>query len=81
MNKIISLVMIVVVVGIMYMFMILLQPTMSSIISSANTSINWTAHADFERAQAAMIGWPFWAYLIPGSLGIVAVIGVLKGQK
>lgn len=63
-----------------YLLMMLFQPSINSMIQTTNSTVNWTAHSNFGLAQAAMIGWPFWSYLIPGSIGLIAWVAILKGE-
>lgn len=80
MNKIGKLIMLCAMVGFLYVLMMLLQPATNTMVETANTSANWSAHSSFEYAQAVMIGWPFWAYLVPVGIGIPAAVAILKGE-
>ena len=62
------------------MLMIMFQTPINAMIETTNSSVNWTAHSSFGLAQAAMVGWPFWSYLIPGSIGTIAIVFTLKGD-
>lgn len=68
-------------IGLLYLLMMAFQPATNTIIESANSSINWTAHKSFGLAQAAMVGWPFWVYLIPAGIGIPLAVAIIKGEK
>jgi len=81
MKKIGAILMVLFLVGFAYLLMIMLQPSTNAMIETTNSTVNWTAHSSFGFAQAAMVGWPFWSYLIPGSIGTIAIVGILKGEK
>jgi len=68
-------------VGILYIMMALFQPAINTLIVSANTSANWSAHAEFPKTQALMIGWPFWSYLIPASIGVIVSVQILRSNE
>jgi len=63
-----------------YMLLILFQPITNSFVQSANATIsassNWSNYAG---AQEVLVGWPFWLWMIPGALGVICTVLVLKG--
>lgn len=63
-----------------YILMMLFQPSINTMIASTNSTVNWTQHSNFALAQAAMVGWPFWAYFIPASIGLIAWVAILRGD-
>lgn len=65
-----------------YLFMMALQPFTNAVVESTNSTIaaassNWT---NYKGAQAVLVGWPFWAYLIPASFGAILTVGVLRSE-
>ena len=80
MRKIGNIAIVVFLVGFCYILMMLFQPAINTLVATANSTSNWTAHSSFGYAQSALVGWPFWAYLVPVSIGSVAVVGILKGD-
>ena len=67
-------------VGFAYILMMLFQPTVNNMVETSNSSIDWTGHESFEYAQVVLIGWPFWSYLVPVTIGTAVVIKILKGE-
>ena len=80
MRKIGNILLVIFLIGMAYVFLMLFQPATNSIITTANSSSNWTAHPSFGYAQAVITGWPFWAYLVPVSIGSICVVAILKGD-
>lgn len=80
MRKFGHLIILIIFVGILYLMMMMFQPSINAMIETANSSVNWSANEHFPLAQAAMVGWPFWAYLVPAGIGIAGAIGILKGE-
>lgn len=73
-----ALILIIIFVSIAYLMMMMLQPTTNALVATANTSSNWT---NFPGSQEVIVGWPFWSYLIPGALGLIMVVAVLRQGK
>jgi len=80
MRKIGSIAIVVFFVGLVYILMMLFQPATLAMIETTNSTANWSAHSSFSYAQAALVGWPFWSYIIPVSIGTIAVVGILKSE-
>ncbi len=80
MRKIGNIAIVIFLVGVAYILMMLFQPAINTMVATANSTSNWTAHPSFGYAQAALVGWPFWSYLVPVSIGSVAVVVILKGE-
>ena len=62
-------------VGMAYLIIIVMQPVTNSIVESVNATIDWT---NYPETQAVLIGWPLWAYFVPATIGMVAVVIVLS---
>ncbi len=80
MKKIGTILVVMFLVGFAYILMMMFQPATNAMIETANSTVNWTAHSSFGYAQAAMVGWPFWSYLVPVSIGTIAIVAILKGD-
>lgn len=65
-------------VGLAYLIMMTLQPFTNQVIDTVNSTANWT---NYPETQAVLVGWPFWAYLLPAGMGMVAVFFILKGDS
>lgn len=69
--------------GVIFCYLILtaIMPVFTDVTGTANETItassNWT---DYPGSQAALVGAPFWIYFIPGVVGIVAIVFVLKSK-
>jgi ABC-type antimicrobial peptide transport system permease subunit len=58
-----------------YAIMLALQPATNTIIATANASTgNWTADPAFEMAQGVINSFPIWQWLLPGFIGLVAIV-------
>lgn len=77
MKKIGYLIMIYSAVIVVYLMMMALQGFTNDIVTTVNASATWT---NYPETQAVLIGWPFWAYLIPAALGLIATVNVLRGE-
>lgn len=68
-------------VGMAYLLLIVFQPITNAMVETANTgTANWSEHPNYRYAQAVLVGWPFWAYLVPGTIGTFAVVVTLKQE-
>lgn len=64
-----------------YIFMGVLQPVTNEIVAAADNSTgNWTAHEDFAMAKGVMDSFPVWQWLIPGFIGLLAVVQIWRGE-
>ena len=80
MRKIGHIALVVFMIGVLYLLMMIFQPAINSMVETANSTVNSTAHDSFKYAQAALLGWPFWCYLIPVAIGMILVVAILKGE-
>lgn len=78
MKKIGTLVIIYAVVVVVYLLMMALQPFTNAMVETANATVNATTYPE---TQAVLVGWPFYAYIVPGGIAIIATIAVLKGNE
>ena len=60
-----------------YLMLMVLQPFTNVAIQTANASANWS---NFPGGQEAIVGYPFWVYLIPFLIGMLAVVGILRSK-
>lgn len=77
-KKIMLIILIVVGVVITYLVMAAIQPAVNDIISTANASANWTG---FESTQAAVNSYPIYCWFLPGIVGLVAIVVVVRSGK
>ena len=76
MNKLGQILIVFVFVTVAYIMLMLLQPFTNSVVATANVSTaNWT---NFPGGQEAVVGWPLWSYFVPISIGLVAVVSILR---
>lgn len=83
MRKYVSVFLIIVFVTLAYLLLMMVQPTINSVVVSANTTIgassNWS---DYPETQAVLEGFPFWIWFVPATIGGAAVVITLKkGDK
>ena len=65
-----------------YLIMLALQPATNILIETANASTgNWTADPGFEMAQGVMNSFPVWQWILPGFVGLVFMVWILKTTK
>lgn len=58
-----------------YILMLAMQPATNALITTANASTgNWTADPAFGMAQGVMNSYPIWQWLIPGFIGLFAIV-------
>jgi hypothetical protein len=58
-----------------YILMAALQPMTNDIIDTVNATANWT---NFEETQNAINSYPLYSWLIPGFVGVVAIVILLR---
>jgi len=56
-----------------YVMMLAMQPATNELVSTANASGNWT---NSPETQALIVSYPLWQWVIPGFIGLVAIVGV-----
>lgn len=66
------------VIGLVYVLMMTFQPFTNSVVATVNASVNWT---EFPETQALMVGWPFWSYFVPASIGLVLTVMILRDKE
>ena len=75
MKKVGTLALIIFTIGFVYLMLLVFQPTINSMAETANSSVNATTYPE---TQAVIQGFPFWIWLVPASVGMVAVVVTLS---
>jgi len=64
-----------------YIFLTLFMPTLVDIITTANTTMAASSNmSNYPGTAAVMVGAPLWLYFVPGAIGFVVVILILKSD-
>ena len=81
MNKIGAVIIVVAVVAVAYLFMLLVMPVLTSIVSTANVSMaNATANFTtvYPGTSEFMVSTPWIMFFVPGTIGIILIVMILK---
>lgn len=80
-NKIKQVIFIIAGVVLVYVFLTIIIPILADFAGTANATITASSNfTDYPGTQAVLVGAPFWIYFIPGIVGIVAIVFVLKSK-
>jgi hypothetical protein len=60
---------------IVYIILVLTQPVINEVVSTANATGNWTG---FESTQAALNAYPIYMWVIPGAIYLIAITIYIK---
>lgn len=80
MNKFGTIIVIVFLIAILYVTLTLVMPTVADMANTANTSMAATSNmTDYPGVSEAMVFGPWFLYLSPAVIGLIAVFVILRG--
>ena len=75
MNKLGAVLLVIIVVSIVYMFMIILMPFLTEIVSTANTTMAATSNmSNYPGSGELLVSTPWILWFVPVSLGTIAIV-------
>lgn len=80
MKKLGRLIVLFMMIGILYLLIMILQPSTNAMIETTNSTANWSAHSNFGLAQGAMVYWPWFSYFVPVIIGVPIAVAIIKGE-